>query len=89
MGQEQDSLAGAFESSQSFQGLLANLNVWDYVLCPKVIARMSNACASAWVGNCIDGIIFRLALKGNLSLLFHLLAVHWVIKGFIFHDDKF
>ncbi|KAL9975577.1 hypothetical protein ACROYT_G012753 [Oculina patagonica] len=47
LGQDQDSLAGGFQSSQSFQGLMANLNVWDYVLCPEVIARMSNACLSA------------------------------------------
>ena len=44
LGQDQDSFASGFGVAQSFQGLLTNLNVWDYVLCPDDIEKMSKAC---------------------------------------------
>ena len=44
IGQDQDSFAGGFDSTQSFQGLISNLNLWDYVLCPDSIRRMSKGC---------------------------------------------
>lgn len=69
LGQDQDSLAGGFETQQSFQGLLTNVNVWDYVLCPKVIARMSNACLSTWVGNVYRWSQFQPGIKGEPKLV--------------------
>lgn len=68
-GQDQDFPGGGFETGQSFQGLLANLNMWDYVLCPEVIARMSNACLSSWVGNLYRWYHFQAGVTGKLKLL--------------------
>ena len=47
LGQEQDSLGGGFESSQSFQGSLTNVNVWSYVLSKQRIKRLFARCLGA------------------------------------------
>ena len=44
LGQEQDSVGGSFDSSQSFQGSLTNVNVWSYVLSASAIKSMSMSC---------------------------------------------
>ncbi len=44
LGQEQDSVGGDFESVQSFQGMLSNVNVWNNVLSAAQITEMSTSC---------------------------------------------
>ena len=44
LGQDQDSLGGGFETADSFQGLLSNVNLWSYVLSSKEIKKMSTSC---------------------------------------------
>ncbi len=44
LGQDQDSVGGGFESAQSFQGVLSNVNVWDHVLSAAQITEMSTSC---------------------------------------------
>ena len=44
MGQEQHSVGGGFVASQSFQGFLSNVNVWDYVLPTIQVKEMSQSC---------------------------------------------
>lgn len=44
LGQEQDSVGGGFESSQSFQGMLSHVNLWDNVLSGVRIQEMSKSC---------------------------------------------
>ncbi|XP_078358813.1 uncharacterized protein LOC144643433 [Oculina patagonica] len=46
LGQDQDSIGGGFESSQSLQGMLTNVNVWDSVLSGRLIQEMSKSCES-------------------------------------------
>ena len=46
LGQEQDSCGGGFESSQSFQGKLSNVNMWDQVLTDDQVEKMSKSCLS-------------------------------------------
>ena len=46
LGQEQDSFGGGLDSTQSFQGFLSNLNVWNYVVCEETITQMSKDCLS-------------------------------------------
>ena len=43
-GQDQDSVGGGFEKSQSFQGKLSGINVWDNVLTPDKIKNVSTSC---------------------------------------------
>lgn len=43
-GQEQDSVGGDFEASQSFQGKLSGVHVWDRVLTSAKIKEMSTTC---------------------------------------------
>ena len=43
-GQEQDSVGGDFDTSQSFQGKLSGVHVWDHVLTSAKIKEMSTTC---------------------------------------------
>ena len=43
-GQEQDSVGGDFQKSQSFQGKLSGVHVWDHVLTAAKIKEMSTTC---------------------------------------------
>ena len=42
--QEQDSVGGDFDTSQSFQGKLSGVHVWDHVLTSAKIKEMSTTC---------------------------------------------
>ena len=44
LGQEQDSVGGGFDTSQSFEGMLSNVNVWDQVLSEAQITDISTSC---------------------------------------------
>ena len=44
LGQEQDSVGGGFDASQSFQGKLSNVDAWDHVLLGTQIKEMSKSC---------------------------------------------
>ena len=44
LGQDQDSVGGDFEATQSFQGMLSDVNVWDRVLDVTEIKGMSQSC---------------------------------------------
>ena len=68
LGQEQDSVGGGFESSQSFTGMLANVNVWSYVLPEASIKEMSKCCLSG-EGNVYMWEDFIYGIKGNPHLV--------------------
>ena len=51
LGQEQDSVGGDFQATQSFQGMLTNVNLWDSVLFGAQIQEMSKSCQSHDEGN--------------------------------------
>ncbi len=44
LGQEQDSVGGGFQASQSFQGMLSNVNMWGHVLTETQVKEMSKSC---------------------------------------------
>jgi hypothetical protein len=44
LGQEQDSVGGDFDETQSFQGMLSNINIWDLVLTATPIEHMATSC---------------------------------------------
>lgn len=44
LGQDQDSVGGGFDTSDSFQGMLSNVNIWNEVLTPEQIQKMSQSC---------------------------------------------
>ena len=64
LGQEQDTLGGGFDSNQSLQGMLANVNVWSDVLSPSKIKVMSECCL-AGEGDVYKWSEFSIAIKGN------------------------
>lgn len=57
LGQEQDSVGGGFDSTQSFQGMLSFVNVWDNVLSSSQIIEMSKSCQKAEGG--IEGNVYK------------------------------
>ena len=44
---------GDFEAHQSFQGMLSNVNVWDYLVYNSAIKEMSESCVSAWTDHTV------------------------------------
>ncbi len=46
LGQEQDSVGGGFQSVQSFQGMLSNVNVWNRVVSGRQVQDLSKSCES-------------------------------------------
>ena len=68
LGQEQDSPGGTFDRSQSFQGSLANLNVWSYVLPESTIKELSGCC-HAGEGNVYTWSHFIYGIRGNPRLV--------------------
>ena len=67
LGQEQDSIGGGFDQSQSFQGSLTNVNVWSHVLPESTIKELSGCCL-AGEGNVYMWSDFVCAIKGNPRL---------------------
>ena len=67
LGQEQDLFGGGLDSTQSFQGYLSNLNMWDYVVCQEIITRMSKACLSGQ-GNLYKWSHFKHSVEGETRL---------------------
>ncbi|XP_078379429.1 neuronal pentraxin-1-like [Oculina patagonica] len=68
LGQDQDSLGGSFDSSQSFQGSLTNVNVWSYVLPGSTIKSLSKSCLSG-EGNVYKWTDFRDGIKGKAGIV--------------------
>ena len=46
LGQEQDSFQGGFDASQSFVGMMSQVNLWNRVLSAQEISHMSKSCRS-------------------------------------------
>ncbi|XP_032901403.1 C-reactive protein-like isoform X4 [Amblyraja radiata] len=53
LGQEQDSVGGGFDASQSFVGEISDVHLWDHVLQPNEIKTVSQGCLR-YGGNIID-----------------------------------
>ncbi len=68
LGQEQDSVGGTFDSHQSFQGHLTNVNVWSYVLPASSIKIMSKSCLSG-SGNVYKWSDFIHGIKGKAAVV--------------------
>ncbi|PFX33547.1 neuronal pentraxin-2-like [Stylophora pistillata] len=67
LGQEQDSVGGSFEVSQSFIGEMTGVNIWDHVIKDQDIARMSKSCLTG-VGNVFQWRDFKAHIKGSVKI---------------------
>ena len=68
LGQEQDSIGGRFEASQSFIGELTDVNIWDHAIKEHEIKRMSKSCLTG-VGNLFQWPDFKSHIKGSVKCL--------------------
>ena len=51
IGQDQDRLGGGFAKRDSMKGFLAEVNVWDRILCSYEIAALAVSCGPLMKGN--------------------------------------
>ena len=68
LGQDQDSVGGGFDPSQSFQGSLTNVNVWSGVLSASEINSLSTSCLSG-EGDVYRWSDFIYGVKGNTGIV--------------------
>ena len=68
LGQDQDSLGGSFDASQSFVGLMSDVNVWDHVLTARKISRLSKSCPSG-DGNVLKWSDFKSGARGAVAVI--------------------
>ena len=68
LGQDQDSVGGGFQTSDSFIGEMTDVNIWDYVITDQEITRMSRSCLTG-VGNVYQWRDFKAHLKGSVQII--------------------
>ena len=68
LGQEQDSLGGAFFAPEAFQGTLANVNIWSSVLSSCEIKAQSESCLKG-VGDVYKWAHFIGGVKGDTAIV--------------------
>ncbi|XP_055512110.1 C-reactive protein-like isoform X2 [Leucoraja erinacea] len=67
LGQDQDSVGGGFDASQSYVGEITDVNMWDRVLKPNEITLISQICFNAG-GNIIDWGSTTFTTGGNVII---------------------
>ena len=65
LGQEQDTLGGGFEQSQSLKGILKDVNIWSYELPASTINEISGCCGAGVGGDVYKPSDFVYAIRGN------------------------
>lgn len=67
LGQDQDSVGGSFDASQSFIGEMTGVNIWDHTVKDQEITRMSKSCLTG-VGNVYQWRDFEAHIKGSVEI---------------------
>ena len=67
LGQEQDSIGGGFDRSQTLHGRLASVNMWDKVLSESDIAAQYTSC-SVPSGSVFNWSVFKNLAHGNVTI---------------------
>ncbi|XP_061591046.1 C-reactive protein-like [Cololabis saira] len=65
LGQEQDSHGGAFETTQSFVGMMSDVHMWDYILSPCEIQNYMNS-QGFTPGNVLNWRALNYKIGGNV-----------------------
>ena len=68
LGQEQDSVGGGFDASQSFVGMMSQVNLWNRVLTAQEISHMSQSCRSE-EGNVLKWSDFKHGIRGAVQII--------------------
>lgn len=68
LGQSHDTNGGNFDPKRSFQGTLANVNVWSHALSDRQIKNLSKSCL-AGVGDVYSWSDFRDGVKGKTAMV--------------------
>ena len=68
LGQDQDSVGGGFQTSDSFIGEMTGVNIWDHVITDQEITRMSKSCLTG-VGNVFQWSDFKAHLEGSVQII--------------------
>lgn len=68
VGQEQDSFGGSFDPNQNYVGELTGLNIWNRVLSPSEILKMSESC-HVGQGNVKKWSDFKVGIRGEVRVI--------------------
>ena len=68
LGQEQDSVGGIFQASQSFVGMMSQVNLWNRVLTAQEISHMSKSCRSEG-GNVLKWSDVKHGIRGAVQVI--------------------
>ena len=68
LGQDQYSVGGGFQTSDSFIGEMTGVNIWDHVITDQEITRMSKSCLTG-VGNVFQWSDFKAHLEGSVQII--------------------
>ena len=68
IGQDQDSLGGDFDASQSYVGELTDLNMWNKVLNASEVNNLSNSC-NGGRGNVKKWSDFKVGIRGDVRVV--------------------
>ena len=68
VGQEQDSFGGSFDQNQNYVGELTGLNIWNRVLSPSEILKMSESC-HVGQGNVKKWSDFKVGIRGDVRVI--------------------
>ncbi|XP_048379946.1 mucosal pentraxin-like isoform X1 [Stegostoma tigrinum] len=70
LGQEQDQEGSGFDSQQSFEGELADVNMWDHILSPRYIKALSRQCHRTG-GNIINWATVEYVSRGIINIQYN------------------
>ncbi len=69
LGQDQDTVGGGFQDFQTADGEFTGVNIWDKVLSPFEIVKMSRKCDSGGAtGNVKSWADFLSGIQGNVKM---------------------
>ncbi|XP_063803420.1 C-reactive protein-like [Pseudophryne corroboree] len=88
LGQEQDSFAGGFDIKQSFSGEISDVNMWDYVLSPETMQKVSSGDHN---GNLINWRSLHFEILGEVLVQPKLQCKHWAYTHNLYYqcnEDK-
>ena len=67
LGYDQDTVGGGFTTDQALKGEILQVNIWNRVLTPRNIDRLSKSCLRKQRGNVMSWKEFEDGVKGNVQ----------------------
>jgi hypothetical protein len=69
LGNDQDFVGGGFSPTESIQGYLSQVNLWDKVIAKEKIQEMATSCKYKMEGNVVSWSEFKTGARGDAKIL--------------------